>query len=236
MEMLKNCIKIVSTLLIMCLLHLSPVPIDSAKSIETKPVEAKPVETEPMAATISSIEINSAEINTVVYSVAEPVPLTLRPDANYLQAKKERIFADIEAEKDFYISPEEPDCFRQEDLELLAIVIYQESGGEECCDDCRRRVADVVLNRVESDEFPDTIEGVLTDYRQYGRFYWTGVVWPDRAALKEEKEAVERAYTIAEEVLSGEHSDLYGEEYVFQAEFQQGTDSIKHCGIYFGKG
>lgn len=67
----------------------------------------------------------------------------------------------------------------EEEVEMLACAIYQEAGGDACCDLCRHRVGDVILNRMEDDRFPNTVEEVLTAYRQYGRFYWTGVVWPD---------------------------------------------------------
>ena len=123
----------------------------------------------------------------------------------------------------------------QEALELLACVIYQEAGGDACCDDCRRRVADVVLNRVEHEGFPDTIYEVLTQQSQYGRYHWTGVVWPERSGSETEAAAVARAYRIAEEVLRGQHSELYGEGYIWQAEFRQGRDIVYHCGIYFGR-
>ena len=121
------------------------------------------------------------------------------------------------------------------DLELLACVIYQEAGGDGSCDNCRRRVADVVLNRVADDRFPDTVKGVLTAKNQYGRYYYTGVVWPSRAKNASEKHAVDRAYRIAEEVLNGQHSDLYGNGYIWQAGFKQGTNNIRCCGTYFGK-
>lgn len=123
----------------------------------------------------------------------------------------------------------------QEELELLACVIYQEAGGNECCDECRRRVADVVLNRVNDPRFPNDIHSVLTAPRQYGRFSQTGVVWPSRANSPGEKLAVDRAYAISEEVLLGRHSELYGNGYIWQAEFKQGTEQLYHCGIYFGR-
>ena len=122
-----------------------------------------------------------------------------------------------------------------DELEMLACVIYQEAGGDGSCDMCRRRVADVVLNRVADDRFPDTIYGVLTARSQYGRFHWTGVVWPERANNPGEKNAVERAWRIAEEVLAGTHGDLYGRGYIWQAEFKQGTDIVECCGHYFGR-
>lgn len=119
--------------------------------------------------------------------------------------------------------------------ELMAIVVYQEAGGDLYCDDCRRRVADVVLNRVADPRFPDSIEGVLTQYAQYGLLWKTGIQWPDRADDPNEWHAVSRAYDIAEEVLKGNHSELYGNGYVYQAEFKQGSDGFWCCGTYFGR-
>jgi hypothetical protein len=139
------------------------------------------------------------------------------------------------------IKPVEPDVDKPAssvtngDLELLACVIYQETGGDMHCDECRRRVADVVLNRVADDRFPDSIYDVLMQKGQYGRYYWTGIVWPERAKNPYEKYAVERAYRIAEEVLNGQHSDLYNNGYVWQAGFIQGKDNIYCCGHYFGR-
>ena len=118
---------------------------------------------------------------------------------------------------------------------MLACVIYQEAGGNACSDLCRKYVGDVVLNRVNDGRFPDTIEGVLTQKRQYGRFYWTGIVWPERAKNPGEAKAVQRAYDTARDLLSGNHSELYGAGYVFQAEFKQGKDIIYLDGTYFGR-
>lgn len=121
------------------------------------------------------------------------------------------------------------------ELEMLACVIYQEAGGDHQCDDCRRRVADVVLNRVADPRFPNTMYEVLTAKSQYGRFHWTGIVWPSRAKNAGEKHAVERAWRIAEEVLNGQHSELYGNGYIWQAQFKQSNDNIYCCGHYYGR-
>lgn len=120
-------------------------------------------------------------------------------------------------------------------VEMLACGIYQEAGGDECSDDTRRKVGDVMLNRVEDSRFPDTLEAVLTAPGQYGRFSKTGIVWPERANNPGEKHAVERAYRIASELLSGQHSELFGQGYVWQAEFEQGTDGFWQDGLYFGR-
>lgn len=121
------------------------------------------------------------------------------------------------------------------DWERLACVIYQEAGGDECCDLCRYRVADVVLNRVNDPRFPDSIEEVLEEPKQWGRYAETGIIWPVRAGLESEAGAVARAYDIAYDVLSGNHSDLTS-RYIWCAEFPQGEDWIYCDGIYFGRG
>ena len=122
-----------------------------------------------------------------------------------------------------------------EEVEMLACVIYQEAGGDECSDECRMYVGDVVLNRIMDKRFPSTIEEVLTAKAQYGRFYWTGIVWPSRSQNAGEAHAVERAYDIARKLLSGEHSKIYGQGYVWQAEFEQGTEGFWCDGMYFGR-
>lgn len=128
--------------------------------------------------------------------------------------------------------PEEPD---PGDVEKLACGIYCEAGGDACSDECRMYVGDVILNRVDDPRFPNTIEGVLTAPGQYGTFSRTGIVWPKRASNSGEAHAVQRAYDTARKLLSGEHSELYGQGYVWQAEFSQGRDVIYETGLYFGR-
>lgn len=157
-------------------------------------------------------------------------------EVTYIQPKKNDILA----------KPIEPvansdkggwECENKEDVEYLACVIYQEAGGDGCCDMCRRRVADIVLNRVKDARFAgDTVEAILTEGNppQWGLYSVTGIVWPAKASYPEEAAAVERARRIAIEVLEGNHSDLT-EDYIWCAEFPQGQDVIECDGIYFGK-
>ena len=91
-----------------------------------------------------------------------------------------------------------------EELEMLACTIYVEAGGDACSDETRMMVGNVVLNRVSHPDFPNTIEEVLLQPRQYNTFSWDGIVWPDRAANDDEQEAVQRAYDIARRLLEGE--------------------------------
>lgn len=123
-------------------------------------------------------------------------------------------------------------AYTDADLEALALVIYQEAGGDACSDETRIMVGNVVMNRVADERFPDTIEEVLLAKRQYGRLHWTGLVWPERASQSVEAHAVERAYDCAKRVLEGER--LLPDDVIWQAEFVQGTEIVaQQDGFYF---
>jgi spore germination cell wall hydrolase CwlJ-like protein len=58
-------------------------------------------------------------------------------------------------------------------LELLAACVEAEAGNQGL--EGKRLVADVILNRVDSPDFPDTIEGVITQPYAFTS-YWNGMV------------------------------------------------------------
>ena len=122
--------------------------------------------------------------------------------------------------------------YTPDELEMLALVIYQEAGGDGCSDETRMMVGTVVMNRVASQRFPNTLYGVLTQRAQYGRLHWTGLVWPARASNPGEAHAVERAYACAERILLGER--VLPSDVIWQAEFKQGTEVVAYQdGMYF---
>lgn len=124
------------------------------------------------------------------------------------------------------------DLYRDKDIEILALIIYQEAGADTCSDDTRLKVGNVFLNRVDSPLFPDTFYEVATQKRQYGELYWTDIAWPSRAWTDDESHAVQRAYRIARRLLEGER--VLPTNVIWQAEFIQG-DGV-YCyqdGIYF---
>lgn len=159
-------------------------------------------------------------------SEREPVKLLVSTGIRRAVGILPEIEAEMETEAE---EAEAAPAYTEEELELLACAIYQEAGGDACTDETRRMVGEVILNRAADPRFPDTIEGVLTQKSQYGRFHWTGVVWPSRAA--HEPEAVERAYRCAEAVLT--EPRLLPEDVVFQAEFVQGEIVAQAPGYYF---
>lgn len=132
------------------------------------------------------------------------------------------------------------------DFEKIAWVIYMEGGGDSVCDDCRRRIADVILNLVEckitntgNDYYwPDTITDVIAGgginpYQNMGY----SCTWPETAHAEGERHAVERAYRIAHEVLRGNHSEIYRKGYFYYAGGNvyghEPETAVYHCGIYF---
>lgn len=129
--------------------------------------------------------------------------------------------------------PTEPEpLYTQEELEMLALVIYQEAGADYCSDETQLMVGTVVMNRIADPRFPNTMYEVLTQEGQYGSLHWTGITWPSRSSHPTETHAVERAYTIAERILQGERA--FEEDVVWQAEFLQGTEMVAYAdGIYF---
>ncbi len=94
--------------------------------------------------------------------------------------------------------------FPDSDLEMMAIVIYREAGGDAYSNKTRIMVGNVVMNRVRSRHFPNTIYGVLTQRGQYAGVRGA-VTWPSRASNRWEREAVKRAWACARRVQAGEN-------------------------------
>ena len=106
-------------------------------------------------------------------------------------------------------SPGEPVSF--DDLYLLARIIDSAAGSDWLTDEFRMCVGEVVLNRVASPEFPDTIQGVVYQKGQYS------VVNTARfATLCPREECVDAALRL----LQGERHMVPG--VVYQADYLQG--------------
>jgi hypothetical protein len=126
--------------------------------------------------------------------------------------------------------PTEP-TYTAEELEMLALVIYQEAGADFCSDETRLMVGTVVMNRIADPRFPDTMYDVVTEERAYGELHWTGIVWPGRASHPTEAHAVDRAYAIAERILLGERT--LPADVIFQSEYIMGEIVAHSDGLYF---
>lgn len=87
---------------------------------------------------------------------------------------------EIIAVVDAVIIEPEPKMSR-EDIELIALLTMAEAEGE--CEEGKRLVIDTVLNRVDSDEFPNTVKDVIYQKNQFTSM-WNGRV--DRCYVMEE--------------------------------------------------
>jgi hypothetical protein len=202
---------------------------------EATPDEATPDEVEVTECTTAPEITEPTTVETSMPQLVDIKPVETKPatDKKHTSNKTE---TNKKPANSSTATADTPSKGKMSETEMLACVIYQEVGGNAHCDECRRRVADVVLNRVADDRFPNSIEKVLTAKNQYGRFHYTGIKWASSHTNPSERKAVERAWRIAEEVMAGKHSDLYGKGYVWQAGFKQGTSGFWCCGHYFAKG
>lgn len=100
-----------------------------------------------------------------------------------------------------------------EDLFILAKVICAEAGSQWLSDEWKMSVGEVVLNRVQSQEFPNTVAEVVY---QPGQYYGAGSQYFD--LLIPDKHSI----SLARQLLEGERV-LENPAVVFQANFRQGS-------------
>lgn len=104
----------------------------------------------------------------------------------------------------------EPCPYDKEELSLLAHLINAEAGSDWCTDDMQYYVGSVVLNRMASDRYPDTMYDVIYQKGQYACIN-NGHI---------NKTPCDRAWEIAEDLLV--NGSVLPSKVVYQAEFRQG--------------
>ena len=109
-----------------------------------------------------------------------------------------------------------------EDVMNLARIIQAENGGHED-DEALLLTGVVVLKRVKSKYYPDTIMGVISQSGQYST-YADGKFW---------NEPSKRSMRIAKKLLSTNIVHDYPDNLVFQAEFEQGRAVYKKLGYEY---
>lgn len=102
---------------------------------------------------------------------------------------------------------EEP-TYTEEDLRILANVIYFEGGY--CTDRFQQLVAQVILNRVADERFPSTVKEVVEQPGQYAKRY-----------IETYDDVPQRCYDNALEALEGRVE--CPPDVIYQANFKQGT-------------
>jgi hypothetical protein len=74
----------------------------------------------------------------------------------------------VEVEHTVYVYDPKPEfTFTDEELLMMAGVVHAEAGNQDLLG--RRLVADVILNRIENNRFPNTVKGVIYQNGQFSR-------------------------------------------------------------------
>ena len=105
-------------------------------------------------------------------------------------------------------------CYSDEDLYLLARVIDAEAS-DICTDEHKMCTGQVILNRMNSNKYPNTLKEVVYDKGQYASV--------ENNKLK--KEITKESLDVARRLLNGEK--ILPDDVVYQAEFPQGKEIVK---------
>ncbi len=113
------------------------------------------------------------------------------------------------------------DLFKVDDSDLMyiATTVCEEAGGQslESC----YYVAQVIVNRVKSKSFPDTVTGVLTQKGQYSHYTGNkGREWPSWATKEIKDKCIKAATAAATGTVPLEYR--MPRTVVYQSQFQQG--------------
>lgn len=170
--------------------------------------------------------------DTDIQSLSHQVHISSNTTAGSSDPETITKFKPIDEENASNISESSTICIKsdrpysKDDLFYLAAAVCREAGGSS--EEVQLLVANVIINRVNSSLFPNTIYGVLTQYKQYGTMWKNGISFPSWANDK----IKEQCYNIAKRILNGER--YCPENVLFQAEFKQGTGVYKEFpGYYF---
>ncbi len=93
----------------------------------------------------------------------------------------ESIFVDVPPVVTIKPLEEEEELLPYEDISLIALVTMAEAEGE--CEYGKRLVIDTILNRVDSEHFPDSVYDVIYQRNQFSSI-WNGRI--DRCEVKED--------------------------------------------------
>lgn len=119
------------------------------------------------------LTVSVATTTTAEEPILEAAPLYI-PTVSLEPAKDISLTSVVETEEKEELLPEE-------DIALIALVTMAEAEGE--CEDGKRLVIDTILNRIDSEHFPDTAYDVIYQPYQFSSM-WNGRV--DRCEVRDD--------------------------------------------------
>jgi hypothetical protein len=110
--------------------------------------------------------------------------------------------------------------FTDKEIDLIAKIIWLESRGES--DEGEAGICIVIINRLLSKEFSDTIYEILSDKNEF-------TSWK----LLDAAEPTEREYEIIDEVLNGEWDNLLTDDTVYFSTEPRNDNITAHIGAHY---
>lgn len=136
--------------------------IDTTSIVHTtnEVVTTRVLETKPTLTSFTTVTTKPVETTTV--TTTEPV---IETTAAPTEAPTEVIVEEIGTEPTEQVVEENDISVATDELELIALVVMAEAEGE--CEEGQRLVIDTILNRVDSEHFPNTITDVIYQKHQF---------------------------------------------------------------------
>lgn len=179
-----------------------------------------------ITASIGAVDATNGEIETISTTDSRKPSIVYLSTYDEAETQKETMENTTDATETVTEETTEPTekvkSYNEDDIFYLAAAVCREAGGES--EEIQLLVANVIINRVNSSLYPNTIYEVLTEYKQYGTMWKYGVSFPNWADEKVKKQC----YSVAQRVLEGER--FCPENVLFQAEFKQGSGVYKQFG------
>lgn len=228
----KRAFTAIIALLILCTIQITCVALtftasgtseESSSEAKASVIEVKPATTETTEETKTTetpVKETPVEDETVA---PETVPAKQEKPTEVEKAKTKDVTTEPVTTETTELSKS---SYTEDDLFYLAAAVCREAGGSS--EEIQLLVANVVINRVNSPLYPDTIYGVLTQRMQYGTMWKYGISFPKWA----DQAVKDQCYSVARRILEGER--VCPANVVFQAEFKQGSGVYKQFdGFYF---
>lgn len=210
--------------------------IESKQSIITEMENSANDKSENLEKTINQLQTNNSELNQKVEELNTQIN-TVTDDKINLQKELDTAKSEISkykkqidslknsskevtsrssnslSEKNTETIEKTDEKINSDDLDLMARIIYAEAGN--CSDEEQLLVGNVIMNRVASSKYPNTIREVIYQKGQYSPT-WNGAI---------NKKPSEKAIKNAKRILNGER--FCPTNVVYQAMFKQGSGVYK---------
>ena len=227
----KRAFTAIIALIILCTIQITCVALtltasgtseESSSEAKASVIKVEPATTETTDETKTN-ESSKVETSVEEKTVApETVPAKTEKPAEVKKAENKDVTTEPVTTETTELSKS---SYTEDDLFYLAAAVCREAGGSS--EEIQLLVANVVINRVNSSRYPNTIYGVLTQRMQYGTMWKYGSFpkWADQKVK-------DQCYSVARRILEGER--VCPANVVFQAEFKQGSGVYKEFdGFYF---